>query len=116
LSASSAVSASFFHLSSDRSADFESFAEDVLASIKMSQDFLDWVGKLDFAPATSLPRVRRNPFMLKSRLLAFVIKEFREILPPTVCSSQWASISSSLPPTSFSLITSSAWGAFWSQP
>jgi hypothetical protein len=28
--------------------------------------------------------MRRNPFMPKSRLLAFVIKELREILPPTV--------------------------------
>jgi len=31
-----------------------------------------------------LPRVRRNPFMPKPRLLAFVIKELREVLPPTV--------------------------------
>ena len=29
-------------------------------------------------------RVLRNPFMHKSRLLAFVIKEFREVVPPTV--------------------------------
>lgn len=31
-----------------------------------------------------LPRVLRNPFMSKSRLLAFVIKELREMVPPTV--------------------------------
>src|SRR5271165_2207292 len=31
-----------------------------------------------------MPRVRRNPFMPKSRLLAFVMNELREILPPTV--------------------------------
>jgi hypothetical protein len=32
-----------------------------------------------------LPRgVRKNPLMLKSRLLAFVLKEFREVLPPMV--------------------------------
>ena len=29
-------------------------------------------------------RVLRNPFMHKSRLLAFVIKELREVVPPTV--------------------------------
>jgi hypothetical protein len=47
LSVSSAVSGSLFHLSSGRSADFESFAEDELASMKMSQDFWGWVGKLE---------------------------------------------------------------------
>jgi hypothetical protein len=31
-----------------------------------------------------LRRVARNPFMPKSRLLAFVIKELREVWPPTV--------------------------------
>jgi hypothetical protein len=31
-----------------------------------------------------LRQVRRNPFMPKSRLLAFVIKELREVWPPTV--------------------------------
>jgi hypothetical protein len=31
-----------------------------------------------------LSRARRNPFMPKPRLLAFVIKELREVLPPTV--------------------------------
>ena len=31
-----------------------------------------------------LPRVLRNPFMPKSRLLTFLIKELREVVPPTV--------------------------------
>jgi hypothetical protein len=51
--------------------------------MKISQDFWAWVGKLELRPDI-LPRVLRNPFMAKSRLLAFVIKEFREVVPPTV--------------------------------
>jgi hypothetical protein len=39
------------------------------------------------APPDILPRVLRDPFMPKSRLLAFVIKELREVVPPTVFSS-----------------------------
>ena len=35
-------------------------------------------------PRDVLARGRRNPFMTMSRLLAFVIKELREVLPPTV--------------------------------
>ena len=62
---------------------FEFFAEDELASKRMSQDFWGWYGKLELRPHI-LPRVRRNPFMPKSRLLAFVIKELWEVLPPTV--------------------------------
>jgi hypothetical protein len=31
-----------------------------------------------------LPRMRKNPFMPKSRLLAFVVKELRKVLPPMV--------------------------------
>jgi hypothetical protein len=52
-------------------------------AMNMSQDFWGWVGKLSCA-RDILPRVCRNPFMPKSRLLAFIIKELREILPPIV--------------------------------
>jgi hypothetical protein len=49
----------------------------------MSRDFWRWVGKFELRPDI-LPQVRRNPFMPKSRLLAFLIKELREVVPPTV--------------------------------
>ena len=51
--------------------------------MKISQDFWGWVGKFELRPDI-LRRVLRNPFMPKSRLLAFLIKELREVVPPTV--------------------------------
>jgi hypothetical protein len=52
-------------------------------SMKISQDFWWWVGKFELRPDIP-PRVLRNPFMPKSRFLAFLVKELREIVPPTV--------------------------------
>jgi hypothetical protein len=41
------------------------------------------IGKLKVA-RDFLLEMRKNPFMLKSRLVAFLIKELRELVPPTV--------------------------------
>jgi hypothetical protein len=51
---------------------------------KMSQDFWGWVGKFEFAPPTSRRGCLGIHFMAKSRLLSFLIKELREVVPPTV--------------------------------
>jgi hypothetical protein len=43
------------------------------------------IGLVSFSCARDiLQRMRKNPFMPKSRLLAFLIKELREVMPPTV--------------------------------
>jgi hypothetical protein len=41
------------------------------------------VGKFELRPDI-LPRALTNPFMPKSRLLTFLIKELWEVVPPTV--------------------------------